>query len=176
MPDRLDNLTEEMIKGSGRAPKQRGRAAQVRYLLPFAARLAESFAHTDSHWHTVATLLDYLLKLTMMNKHRPYPAEGAAELSRKIALLFTALEHEALAKGDAVNWRCKPKVHLMQELIEYQCALVGSPCEYWTYKDETWGAWVSRACMRRGGMKSATNVAYSGIRRFRYLMHRAETD
>ena len=176
VPDRLDNLTEEMIKGQGKSPKQRGRAAQVRYLLPFAARLAESYADTDLHWQTVATLLDHLLKLTMMNKHRPYPATEAGELSRKIALLYTGLEHEALAKGDAVSWRCKPKVHLMEELIEYQCVVAGAPCEYWTYKDETWGAWVSKACMRRGGKKTATNVAYSGIRRFRYLMHRAETD
>jgi hypothetical protein len=42
-PDRLDGWTEEMIKDTKSAPKQRGRAAQVRYLLPFAARLAESF-------------------------------------------------------------------------------------------------------------------------------------
>jgi hypothetical protein len=130
VPDRLDNLTEEMIKGQGKPPKQRGRAAQVRYLLPFAARLAESYADTNSHWQTVAALLDYLLQLTMMNKHRPYPAAQAGELSRKIALLYTGLEHEAMAQGDVMSWRCKPKVHLMQELIEYQCLVAGSPCEY----------------------------------------------
>jgi hypothetical protein len=44
VPDRLDGLTEGMIKEKKSAPKQRGRAAQVRYLLPFAARLAESFS------------------------------------------------------------------------------------------------------------------------------------
>ena len=176
VPDRLDNLTEEMIKCQGKSPKQRGRAAQVRYLLPFAAKLAENYAHTNSHWQTVAIMVDLLLKLTMMNKHSPYPAARAGELSRKIALLYTGLEHEALAQGDVMAWRCKPKVHLMQELIEYQSHVAGSPCEYWTYKDETWGGWVSRACMRRGGKKTATNVAYSGIKRFRYMMYRAETD
>ena len=40
VPDRLDGLTEEMIKDKKSAPRQRGRAAQVRYLSPFAARLA----------------------------------------------------------------------------------------------------------------------------------------
>ena len=64
VPDRLDNLTEEMSKGQGKSPKHRGRAAQVRYLLPFAARLAESYTDTNCHWQTVAALLDYLLKLT----------------------------------------------------------------------------------------------------------------
>ena len=54
--DRLDNLTAEMIKGQGKPPKQRGRAAQVRYLLPFAARLEESYADTHSHWQTVAAI------------------------------------------------------------------------------------------------------------------------
>ena len=160
----------------GQVPKQRGRAAQVRYLLPFAAKLAENYAHTSSHWQAVANMVDLLLKLTMMNKHSPYPAARAGELSRKIALLYTGLEHEALAQGDVLAWRCKPKVHLMQELIEYQSHAAGSPCTYWTYKDETWGGWVSRACMRRGGKKTATSVAYSGIKRFRYMMHRAETD
>ena len=136
-------------------------------MFPFAARLAESYADTDSHWQTVATLLDHLLKLTMMNKHRPFPVAEAGDLSRKIALLYTGLEHEALAKGDGMSWRRKPKWHLTQELIEYQCLDAGSPCEYWAHKDETWGAWVSRACMRRGDKKTVTNVSYSGIKRFR---------
>ena len=56
MHDTLDNLTEEMIKVPAKAPKQRGKAAQVRRLLPFAARLAGSFADMDQHWQTLALM------------------------------------------------------------------------------------------------------------------------
>ena len=61
--NKLDNLTEEMIKVPGKAPKQRGKAAQARYLLPFATRLAESFADMDQHWQTVALLTERALLL-----------------------------------------------------------------------------------------------------------------
>ena len=61
--DRLDNLTEEMIKVPAKAPKQRGKAAQVHHLLPVAARLAGSFADMDQHWQTVALLTESALLL-----------------------------------------------------------------------------------------------------------------
>jgi hypothetical protein len=51
-----------MIKDKKSAPKQRGRAAQVRYLSPFAARLAESFSSENEHWRIVATVTDLLLQ------------------------------------------------------------------------------------------------------------------
>jgi hypothetical protein len=62
-----------MIKVQGKAPKQRGRAAQVRYLLPFAARLAEIFGHMDQHWQTVALMTENTLLLTWRNQKRIYP-------------------------------------------------------------------------------------------------------
>ena len=50
---RLDSLTEEMIKGQGEPPKQKGRAAQVRYLLPFCGQVGKKlcchkFSFADS--------------------------------------------------------------------------------------------------------------------------------
>ena len=112
----------------------------MRYLLPFAARLAESFADMDQHWQTVAVLTESAVRLTLCSQERPYPKHEAAELPRKNALLYTGLERQAVATGDVTSWRVKPKLHLMRELIEYQCLEAGPPCEYWTYKDEGWGA------------------------------------
>ena len=57
---------------------------------------------------------------------------------QKVALLLCGLEMEALSVGDCTRWRTKPKVHLMEELVEYQTVEHGSPCEYWTYKDARW--------------------------------------
>ena len=133
------NLTEEMIKVPGTAPKQRGKAAQVRYLLPFAARLAESFADMDQHWQTVAVLTESAVLLTLCSQERPYPKHEAADLPRKLALLYTGLERKAVANGDVTSWRVKPKLHLMQELIERQCLEAVAPCECWASKDESWG-------------------------------------
>ena len=148
VPSRLDNLTEEMIKVPGKAPTQRGKAAQVRYLLPFAARLAESFADMDQHWQTVAVLTESAVLLTLCSQERPYPKHEAADLPRKVALLYT-------------SWRVKPNLHLMQELIEYQRLEARAPCEYWTYKDESWGAWLAKVAMRRGGKQIASSLALS---------------
>ena len=71
--DTLGNLTEEMIKVPAKAPKQRGKAAQVRRLLPFAARLAGRFADMDRHWQTVALLTESAVLLTLRSQERPYP-------------------------------------------------------------------------------------------------------
>ena len=38
VPDRLDSLTDEIIKHDKKPPRQKGRAAQVRYSLPFATK------------------------------------------------------------------------------------------------------------------------------------------
>jgi len=103
VPDRLDSLTEEMIKDKKKAPKQRGRAAQVRYLLPFAAKLAESFAGEDEHWRTASTVTDGLLQLTLMNNIKPYDAPRAAHLCQQTVLLLFGLEMEALSHGHCFN-------------------------------------------------------------------------
>ena len=162
VPHRLDNLTEEMIKVPGKAPKQRGKAAQVRYLLPFAARLAESFADMDQHWQTGAVLTESAVLLTLCSQERPYHKHAAADLSRKNALLYTGLERKAVANGDVTSWRVTPQLHLMQELIEYQCLEAGPPCEYRTSRDERWGARLAKVAMRRGQQTSSLLPCFVG--------------
>ena len=45
---------------------------------------------------------------------------------KRFALLYTALEREALEQGDSFAWMTKPKLHLLQELLEYTALEVGS--------------------------------------------------
>ena len=40
-------------------------------------------------------------------------------------------------------WRTKPKLHLLQEILEYTALEAGSPSRYWTYMDESWGGWLA---------------------------------
>ena len=56
-----------MIKDDKKPPEQMGRAAQVRDVLPFATKLAESFSGENEHWRTVSIVTDLLLQLTLMN-------------------------------------------------------------------------------------------------------------
>ena len=88
--------------------------------------------------------------------------------------MLCGLEMEALTVGECTRWRTKPKVHLMEELIEYQTVEHGSPCEYWTYHDETWGMWLPHVTARRGGKTTSWGMAFSSMVRFRYTMHTLE--
>ena len=94
--------------------------------------------------------------------------------TKKVALLLCGLEMEALSVGECTRWRTKPKVHLMEELIEHQTVEHGSPGEHWAYKDESWGMWLSHVTARRGGKKSGLGVALSSLARFRYMLHKLE--
>ena len=33
-------------------------------------------------------------------------------------------------------WKATPKIHLIQELLQYQCQIWGNPSYYWCYGDE----------------------------------------
>ena len=76
---------------------------------------------------------------------------------------FTLAWKEKLWPMVMTSWRVTPQLHLMQELIEYQCLEAGRPCEYWASKDESWGAWLAKVAMGRGGKKVASSLALSVI-------------
>ena len=81
------------------------------------------------------------------------------------------MERKAVANGDVTSCKAKPKLHFTQELIEYKCLEAGGPCECWTYKGESWGAWLAKVAMRRGGKEVVSSLALSVINRFRYMLH-----
>ena len=91
-----------------------------------------------------------------LNITKHYPVAEAADLSRHVALLRTGLEMEAMNHGDAYSLRVKPKLHLMEDLINFTNVSIVSPKKYdWTYKDESWGAWLAAAWTSRGGRQIA---------------------
>ena len=79
-----------------------------------------------------------------------------------------------MSVGACTRWRTKPKVHLMEELIEYQTVEHGSPCDHWTYKEDSWGMWLPHVNARRGGKKTGWGVASSSLVLCRYMMHKLE--
>ena len=163
---RLETLTLPMIKGSNKPPKLRSKAAISRHLLPFAVLLAEEFADKNEHMQRVACLVRFLAEVFGCLGQSPYPAEAAGAACRKFCALYTQLENEAVRRGDAYRWKIKPKLHLFQELVEYIAPDLGSPDLWWTYYDESWGGHLARIGERRGGAKSAVNVALNVLQRF----------
>ena len=44
-----------------------------------------------------------------------------------MCVLYDALHEEMVAKGKPLLWDLKPKVHLLQELVEFQATELGNP-------------------------------------------------
>jgi hypothetical protein len=173
-PSRLDNLTHEMIKGSDHAkPKLRSKGGECRYLLPFGAELAAEVADHNPSMHnvTVATLFS---KLVLLQKYisgsiAPYNSEVCCELCRQVCVLYNALHEEMVANGTPHLWDMKPKVHLLQELVEYQAIELGNPRYFWCYRDESWCGFWAKASKRRGGANSSNMTAERFLSRYRAM-------
>ena len=71
-----------------------------------------------------------------------------------------------MPNADVTAWRVTPQLHFMQELMGYPCLEAGAPCETWTYKDESWGAWLAKVAKRQERC-----LALSVINKFRYMLH-----
>ena len=61
--------------------------------------------------------------------------ESFANNAYGVDLLTSSCKSFSLQYG-ALQWALKPKLHLLQEMCEYLGAEVGSPREFWCYKDE----------------------------------------
>ena len=57
-------------------------------------------------------------------------------IGNQMPQLYQRLYHEAYALG-VKAWKMTPKLHLVQELLLYQCLEWGSPLYYWCYGDES---------------------------------------
>ena len=174
---RLDNLTLEMFERAKQAPKLRAKGGETRYLVPFAEALSAELAqqHKGEHWTTVASLCSHLHACAKAIADQPFQAEKLQDHSKRMCVLWSALESEARALGSDTNWRVKPKAHLFQELCQYVCITHGSPEGFWTYKDESWCGIMAKSAKRRGGQKHASTVPERLLNRFRALHQESQT-
>ena len=158
---RLDHLTHTMIKKSGGrcTPKLRGRAADIRALIPCGRQLAMS--HLDTAVPMEATAQQMACQLEacydMLQRDR-YEATRMADASRRFCLLAQSMEAH-----DPVNWATKPKLHLFQELCEESeyC-----PSQCWTYRDEDMGGSLAHIGRRRGGAFTAQGTAAAVLKKW----------
>ena len=157
-----------MIRAPGKGPKLRGKAAETRHLVPFVKELADKYAHKSRHAAVVAEVVTHMHNLYVFLDAQPYPAQAAADECQLLCDKFLALNLEARHMGRDKHWKMKPKLHLLQELLQFDCLRTGqSPRLFWTYLDESWGGVVANIAARRGGKKSAASVATAVMQRYR---------
>jgi hypothetical protein len=167
-PAQFQNLSVEMLRQPGKSPKLRGKAAETRFAVGFVAELALEYQGHSPHQKLVSEVMQHLQVLYTHIDMTPYPAMEVCTHCRALCIKFVALQQEALHHGHAKLWKLKPKFHMMQELLEYECVRTGqSPRLFWTYADESWGGQVAKMATRRGGAKSPEAIGEAVMSRYR---------
>ena len=149
---KLDDRTENMLSPSARAPKLRGHVAEVRCLVPIAARLAQDLLADDLGYEAVVkgAMVELEACYNCLSSGTEGAPERLAEHCRRFCTLSVSLEDRAEAL-----FHVKPKLHLMQELCEMQAS---RPALHWTYRDEDFGGSIAQLGKRRGGNKSPAGL------------------
>lgn len=156
----FDNLHPRMIFVPNKPPKLRGRAAEIRHLVPFAAQAAARLLSREHPLEDAARNAVALLNTCydMLSSDR-FDSQLLAGACRRLALLLVALEQRA----PPPDWRVKPKLHLMQELceIDHSC-----PSTCWLYRDEDFGGSVAQLSRRKGGANRPHTTSWNVLRKF----------
>ena len=94
-----------------------------------------------------------------------FDKEAAAKSCMGFSMMYGALAREAQRQGK-MAWVEKPKLHLFQELGEYQSSELGNPSLFWSYKDEDYMNFVAKMAFRRGGAVSPTVTTLQVLERY----------
>ena len=168
----LNNLTLEMVRRENKAPKLRAKGAETRGTVPFAVVLALELADRspgDAHFKTVAACASKLLEFYILLDADSWDAGAGRSACRQFCILYESLAKEAVRSGQPMLWRQKPKLHMFQELAEYQAFELGHPARFWTYRDESFVGEVSKMATSRGGPRAAATAARLTLTRFMAL-------
>ena len=175
----LDNLTVEMVRRSKNTskPKLKAKGAECRYLVPFCHELATEIAesHPEDHcMQTIAGLFNHLFALQqwVAGSLGPYDFSKASEECRRFCVLYQSLQSQAIFP----LWHFKPKIHMMQEMVEFQSEEHGNPREFWCYRDESWCGLWAKASKRRGGHNTPGTTARTFLLRYLALENLAAED
>lgn len=162
--DRMKSFDCKNFQASGNnPPKLRGtNAASMRALVPFVKQLADDYLHDAvplelSAKHCAHHLQQCYQSLSATS--RAMSDDVFLESSIQFVNHFYAMY---LARGDGLNWRVKPKMHLFLEL----CAEGTSPSLFWCYRDEDFGGTVAKLCRMRGTWKQLKAYSIHGLDMF----------
>ena len=159
--NRLDNLYPSMLQGAvSNPPKLRAKAAQARALVPYAAFAADRFLERDKVGVLAQALAHELAVCYSCLPTLGFEHERLKFHCRRFCILAVAME----AEHNGILWRCKPKLHMFQEIAEYH---LDSPVTFWTYRDEDFGGSLAKLARPRGGPRNAGVAGAGVLARFR---------
>lgn len=142
---RLDNLTVKMLRKGSASPKLKSRAAECRFLIHFGLLACRKYLSEEDPFESqISHGMKHLYDCYQMLHRDSFDAESMAQSSRRFCLIAVAVE-EMSPTG---LWGIKPKLHLMQELLE-ECP--SNPSTHWVYRDEEFGGTIAGIGRRHGG-------------------------
>ena len=83
-----------------------------------------------------------------------------------LCVLFVVLSEEA-RRLNKLTWRINPKLHMFQELREFQTETLSDPLTFWAYKDEDFVGLCATIGFSRGGGSTAATIPMRVITRVR---------
>ena len=134
-------VTLERLRATSAAyPKLKGKAAAIRYLMPYALELAMAASDgsdTDRTMVEIARLMVRFYNIVSSQSQFLTPAakEELPAIGQEVADYYSKLASEAFDAGKKL-WKESPKLHLWEHLTQFQCINFGNPRYYWTYPDE----------------------------------------
>ena len=140
-PHRIQGrLTVDRIRTSGQWPKLKSKAAPLRYLARFAAKLAKDFHDGTEHDDFKLALCTLLCRFyTIVESSSMFLSDAIKrelpEIGFKLGTFYAHLSAEAMEMGIKL-WKFSPKVHLTMHLLEWQAPEFGNPRFWWCYADE----------------------------------------
>ena len=169
--NRFQDLTVPMVRKDYKStPKLKAKGGETRALLGFGVLLAQELHGLHDSVHT-KMVLDLMMDLQGIYKlmYKDFVPQEAARLSTQVAYTYTKLEDEA-KRANKMAWRTKPKLHMMQELLEYQSFELGNPRGFWEYQDEDFVGLIATLAIRRGGPATPTACSKGVMSRYRALL------
>ena len=168
----IQTLTRTMIKQPTKSPKLKLKGAETRGLIPFGMELATELHTAINTGHTAAVknLFTTLLDVYMLMASETYDSDAASKACREFCLHYGALSDEAELKHGAQChfWREKQKIHMLQELFEFQGRDFDmNPAEFWCYRDEDFVGWVAGFAGSRGGPSRCVSNTLRTLQRYR---------
>ena len=155
----LQNLTTTMLQGSStKPPKLRAKAAQARGLVQYAVLAADVYLGGNDREDTAKAMAHELASCYACLSLSEFSHEKLATHCQQYCLLAVAME----AAHDGVLWRCKPKLHLFQELAEFH---TDCPSLFWTCRDEDFGGSMAQFARKRGGARTPWAISKSVLDR-----------
>ena len=142
---KLDNLTVTMLRTGSQSPKLKSRAAECRFLIHFGLLACRRYMNDEDPFESqISHGMKHLHDCYQLLHSGSFDAKSMAESSRKFCLIAVAIEEMS---PDGL-WAIKPKLHLMQELLEESPS---NPTSHWVYRDEEFGGTLAGIGRRHGG-------------------------